>query len=87
MLLGMLCAHARDAARITERIDWTWAQNTDGEGVDYRSLEELGRLRDRETKAAANLQTKLRLTPQSQEPPAQGQGKGKGRAPWETPAP
>lgn len=82
-LLGMYAAHVVEVGLLTERIQYTWAQGKDNQGTDYQSLDILGRMRDRETKAAANLATKLRLTPQAQEPPQQGQGKGKTPAPWQ----
>jgi hypothetical protein len=81
----MYCDHAAEAARLTERIEWTWTQAKDGAGVDYQNLDILGRMRDRETKAFANLGTKLRLTPQSQEPPPdRGKRKPTGPLPWQS---
>lgn len=86
MMLRMYCVHFVEAQRVTQQIEDVWQEADDKQGLDYRGLDELSKTRDRETKAFLNLATKLRLTPQSQEPPQQSKGRSKPAAPWETPA-
>lgn len=87
-LLGEYCRHTVTARMLGQQIDLfdpAWLNEVEG---GMARLDALTRMRDRETKAAADKATKLRLTNQSRYTPqaaATASGRaGAAKKPWET---